>query len=174
MEKQEYEERGERPCRTKTPEQALRSLMNRCAKSELSISDARRSLYRWGVEPEAQQQVIDTLLAQRFIDETRFAEAYVREKARLNRWGVHKIRTGLRAKRIPEETIAAALRQLEELDMAGNLESVLRRKLRMTHAKNPYELRGKLLRYGISQGFEYEAVIDCLDRLVTQRPEDDE
>ena len=174
MEKMETEENNDRTCRTKTPEQALRLLMNRCAKAELSISDTRRSLFRWGVEPEAQQKVIDTLLAQRFIDETRFAAAYVREKARLNRWGVHKIRSGLRAKRIPEETIAEALQQLEELDMAGNLEAILRRKLRTTRAKNVYELRGKLLRYGTSQGFEYEAVSDCADRLVTERPEEDD
>ena len=38
--------------RTKTPEQALRALMNVCAKSERAISDVRRSLTRWGVAPE--------------------------------------------------------------------------------------------------------------------------
>ncbi len=170
----ETEKKYDRTVRTKTPEQALRLLMNRCAKAELSISDARRSMYRWGIEREAQQSVIDTLIEQRFIDERRFAEAYVREKARLNRWGIHKIRTGLRAKQIPEETIAEALQQLDQMDTNGTLESLLKRKLRTIRAKNAYELRGKLLRYGISQGFDYGEVSDWVDRLVEAAPEDDE
>ena len=88
--------------RTKTPEQALRALMNVCAKSERAISDVRRSLTRWGVAPEQHQPIIDRLVRERFIDEVRYAEAYVREKLNLSRWGVRKIRAALKAKRIPE------------------------------------------------------------------------
>ena len=94
--------------RTKTPEQALRALMNVCAKSERAISDVRRSLTRWGVAPEQHQPIIDRLVRERFIDEARYAEAYVREKLNLSRWGVRKIRAALKAKRIPEQTIDAA------------------------------------------------------------------
>lgn len=162
----ESEKKYDRTRRSKTPEQALQLLMNRCAKAELSVSDARRSLYRWGVEPAEQQPVIDTLLKQRFIDESRYAAAYVREKARLNRWGVHKIRTGLRSKQIPEEIIAEALGQLDEMDMGGKLEEILKRKLRTAKAKNAYELRGKLLHYGTAQGFDYSEVSDLVERLV--------
>lgn len=95
--------------RTKTPEQALRALMNVCAKSERAISDVRRSLTRWGVAPEQHQPIIDRLVRERFIDEARYAEAYVREKLNLSRWGVRKIRAALKAKRIPEQTIDEAL-----------------------------------------------------------------
>ena len=69
--------------RTKTPEQALRMLMYRCAKSEVAVSDARRSLVRWGVAEADRQRIVDTLLRERFIDERRYAEAYVREKTGL-------------------------------------------------------------------------------------------
>ena len=99
--------------RTKTPEQALRALMNVCAKSERAISDVRRSLTRWGVAPEQHQPIIDRLVRERFIDEARYAEAYVREKLNLSRWGVRKIRAALKAKRIPEQTIDEALAQAD-------------------------------------------------------------
>lgn len=167
-------DRNDRTPRTKTPEQALQLLMTRCAKAELCLSDARRSLYRWGIEPERQQAVLDALVKQRFIDESRFAAAYVREKARLNRWGIHKIRTGLRTKQIPEPVIAEALAQLEEMNMSGKLEEILKRKLRTTKAKNAYELRGKLLRYGTSQGFDYSEVADAVERLVEASGDEDE
>ena len=104
--------------RTKTPEQALRALMTVCAKSERAISDVRRSLTRWGVAPEQHQPIIDRLVRERFIDEARYAEAYVREKLNLSRWGVRKIRAALKAKRIPEQTIDEALAQADPQKLA--------------------------------------------------------
>ncbi len=154
--------------RVKTPQQALTTLMDRCAKAELARSDARRLLYRWGVGPEEHPRIIETLVEQRFIDENRFASAYVREKARLSRWGIYKIRTGLKAKQIPDEIIADALTQLEEMDMGQKLEELLRKKMRTVKAKTPYELRGKLLYYGTSQGFDHSEVADLLDQLLQQ------
>lgn len=106
----------------KTPEQALRLLMNLCAKSEKCTSDARKALYRWGVDPSAHESIIRKLTEQKFIDDTRYAAAYVREKATLSRWGSYKIRSGLRTKQISEETIAEAVAQLDAHDMSGKLE----------------------------------------------------
>ena len=93
----------------KTPEQALQLLMNRCAKSETCTADARKALYRWQIPAEAHQSIIDQLTSLKFIDDSRYATAYVREKASLSRWGEYKIRAGLRNKQIDEETINAAL-----------------------------------------------------------------
>ena len=120
--------------RTKTPEQALRMLMYRCAKSEVAVSDARRSLVRWGVAEADRQRIVDTLLRERFIDERRYAEAYVREKTGLSRWGVYKIRAALRAKQIPEMLIEEALRQVDPQFMRGKLEEQLRRKMQAIRA----------------------------------------
>lgn len=150
----------------KTPEQALRLLMNLCAKSEKCTSDARKALYRWGVDPSAHESIIRKLTEQKFIDDTRYAAAYVREKATLSRWGSYKIRSGLRTKQISEETIAEAVAQLDAHDMSGKLEEQLRRKMRTVKAKNSYDLRTKLLRYGAGLGFDFSEVNDLVERLV--------
>ena len=147
----------------KTPEQALRLLMNLCAKSEKCTSDARKALYRWGVDPSAHESIIRKLTEQKFIDDTRYAAAYVREKATLSRWGSYKIRSGLRTKQISEETIAEAVAQLDAHDMSGKLEEQLRRKMRTVKAKNSYDLRTKLLRYGAGLGFDFSEVNDLVD-----------
>ena len=44
-------------------------------------------MQRWGVEPSARQGVLQKLLADRFIDDNRYAEAFVRDKIRLSGWG---------------------------------------------------------------------------------------
>lgn len=158
----------------KSPEQALNLLMNRCAKSETCTSDARKALYRWQVPVESHQTILNQLTAQKFIDDSRYAAAYVREKATLSRWGSYKIRAALRAKQIDEETVNEALAQLEEHDMTGKLEEQLRRKLRTVKAKNAYDLKNKLLRYGVGLGFDFSDVSDQIEQLIRESGYPDE
>ena len=66
--------------RDKTPEQAYAALIRLCARSEKSSGDALRLMQRWGVEPSARQGVLQKLLADRFIHDNRYAEAFVRDK----------------------------------------------------------------------------------------------
>ena len=40
------------------------------------------------------------------------------------------------------------------------------RKVRTTRAATPYELKNKLIRYGLAQGYDYEAVRDAADALI--------
>ena len=92
--------------RTKTPEQALAALMRLCARAERSEEDARRLMTRWGVAPADRERVLERLRRDRFIDDARYAEAFVRDKIRLSGWGARKIRTSLRLK-----GIAAAIKK---------------------------------------------------------------
>lgn len=76
--------------RSKSPEQALSALMRLCARAEKCSGDALRLMRGWGVEPAAQQQVLRQLQQQRFIDDERYAAAFVREKMRLSGWAAAK------------------------------------------------------------------------------------
>ena len=152
--------------RTKTPEQALTTLMALCAKAERSTDDARRLLRRWGVaEPDA-EKVIGTLVAQRFIDDRRYAEAFVRDKMRFSNWGVFKIRSALNMRRIDRDIIAEVLDACSGEDSGRRLEETLRRKMRSIKAKDSYDRKVKLMRYGLSLGYEMEEVGDTVDKLI--------
>ena len=69
-------------------------------------------------------------------------------------------------KEFAQETIAEAVAQLDAHDMSGKLEEQLRRKMRTVKAKNSYDLRTKLLRYGAGLGFDFSEVNDLVERLV--------
>ena len=91
--------------RAKTPEQALAALMRLCARAEKSQDDARRLMRGWGLAEREGEQVLARLVRDRFIDDGRYAEAFVRDKLRLSGWGEYKIRTALQRKRIDRELI---------------------------------------------------------------------
>lgn len=145
--------------RTKTPEQALAALMRLCARAEKSAGDARRLMTGWGVDPAAQEAVLQKLTDQRFIDDERYAAAFVREKTSLNGWGSYKIRAALQRKRIGRAIIDRALASIDREAGDERLGTLLQRKLRTVKAATPYELRTKLMRYGLSLGSDVKIAL---------------
>lgn len=154
--REEITERKSRERKPKTAEQALQSLMRLCARSEKSSGDALRLMHTWQVPQSERQEVLNRLIANKFIDDCRYAEAYVREKSRLSGWGARKIAMQLRQKGVAQSIIAEALKQLDGDVELPRLVERLRRKLRTTKYSSEYELRGKLLRYALSLGFDYD------------------
>ena len=156
--------------KAKTAQQALQSLMRLCARSEKSTGDALRLMRTWGV-PEAEQRgVLDKLVADRYIDNRRYAEAYTREKSQLSGWGERKIAMQLRLKGVERETISAVLAELMTDDSRQErLREKLEKKLRTVKAANDYELRGKLLRYALGLGYDYDMAAEAVERVAKQK-----
>ena len=148
--------------RTKTPDQALASLMRLCARAEKSEGDARRLMRGWGLNDGDAERVLARLVNDRFIDDSRYAGAFVREKMRLSGWGEYKIRAALQRKGVARETIEEAL---GAADRTGMAERLLERKLRLLHCETRYELKNKLMRYGLGLGYDYETVHETVAAL---------
>ena len=139
-----------------------------CARAEKSEGDARRLMRGWGVAEKDAEQVLGRLVRDRFIDDSRYAEAFVREKLRLSGWGEYKIRTALQRKGVSKERIDAALSQADRPAMGERLAQQLERKARTVKYTSQYELNTKLIRYGLSLGYDYEAVMDAASAMVRE------
>lgn len=137
-----------------SPDMALERLEDLCARSEQCTADLRSRLYRWGVPGQAAAHVIEQLENGRFVDDERFARAYVRDKYRFSRWGRRKIAAGLAAKRIPRHMISDALGEIDDEEYHAIMVAVLQAKARSMDDAVSYENRMKLLRFGASRGFE--------------------
>lgn len=156
-----------KPKRTKTPEQALAALMRLAARSEKSSGDAMRLMQNWGVEPAARQGVLQKLIDNKFIDDRRYTEAFVRDKMRFSGWGTFKLRAALRNKGVSAEIINEVLSSLDNEGMADRLRERLERKMRIVKYASRYELKTKLMRYGASLGYDFESVGDVVDTLIS-------
>ncbi len=156
-----------KPKRTKSPEQALTALMRLSARSEKSSGDALRLMQSWGVEPSARQGILQKLIDTKFIDDRRYAEAFVRDKMRFSGWGVFKLRTALRNKGISAEIMNEVLHTLDSSEMSDRLRDRLERKMRGIKYASKYELKSKLMRYGASLGYDFESVAEVVDTLIS-------
>lgn len=151
--------------KTKTAAQALSSLMRLCSRAEKSSGDALRLMHRWEVPEGDRQGVLEKLTASKFIDDSRFAECYVRDRMSFSGWGPYKIRQGLAAKGIARDIIDRAMAGQGGMG-GGRLAELLEKKKRKTGYKDLYDLRTKLVRYGAGLGYPYSEVFEEVERLV--------
>lgn len=92
-----------------------------CAYQERSSGEVRQKLRLLGADSQTSQKLLQRLADDNFINEERFARAYVRGKFRINGWGRLKIKNGLRAKGVDENLIRTALSEEINPDEYNNL-----------------------------------------------------
>jgi regulatory protein len=144
---------------------SLNKAMALCASREYCVSEIRSKLGTWGVEEADCNRLIEKLKKDRFIDEERYALSFVRDKFRYNKWGKLKLAAHLRAKKIPDEIIRTALDDIDIDSYRSMLEGLLSSHRKTIKAKNQYDLKGKLMRYGLAKGFESTLLYEILGDL---------
>ncbi len=110
----------------------------------------------WQVPDDVQQRVIGRLADERYIDDDRYARAFVHDKVRYAKWGRRKIEQALYMKRIPDDAIAAALDEVDASEYVEILRPMLQAKAKSIKADSPYELEMKLMRFAAGRGFSVE------------------
>jgi regulatory protein len=142
----------------------LSRLQKLCSKAEYCRADVyRKALKDLEGDAEAAGKVVEQLVADKYVDDARYASAFAREKAGLQGWGPVKIRFQLRAKGVSDQVIAAALEEVEPDRAADKLERLLAAKARTLQGDSQFRL--KLIKFGLSRGYEYEAVEEALKKL---------
>jgi regulatory protein len=141
----------------------LKKAMAYCAGRESCLSDMNQKLTSWGADEEETEKILNQLTKEKFIDEERYASAFVKDKFRYNKWGRVKIGAALRQKKIPSGIISKAFESIDENVYLETLKTIISSHRRTIKAKNEYDLKGKLLRYGLSKGFESHLLYDILN-----------
>ena len=163
------EQKVVRTPKTKTAQQALQSLMRMCARSERSSGDALRLMKRWGLTNEDAHKVLVHLQTERFIDDARYAEAFVRDKLNLSGWGAYKIKMALRTKGVSKDIIEEVVApMIAETDMAERLEDIMRRRMRTLKYTSAYDAKTKLIRFAASRGYEIDEAIECASKIIEE------
>lgn len=124
-----------------------------CAGGEYCCFDIKKKMQRLEVSEELADKVLQHLQKEKYIDEQRYAHAFVCDKFRYNRWGRVRIQQELRMKGIPQLFIEEALEEISEDDSYKTLLSLLQKKLPSVKGKNGYEIKMKLMRFAVSRGF---------------------
>jgi len=149
-----------------TPQKAMERLQYLCARQEKCTHDLVQKLKQWGFAQAEIDKIVGKLSSDGYVDDNRFARLYVREKSRINKWGPLKLRAMLASKGISKDIIDQAMNELSYAENPINLFDLLNKKMPQVKAKNRFDLRNKLIRFGASRGFALDEVIDTVNRLL--------
>jgi regulatory protein len=142
---------------------ALSKAMNQCSGREYCCYDIREKLIVWGIAKNDSEKIISVLIKENFINETRYANAFVKDKFKYNKWGKVKIAAHLKSKQIPEHIVRSAIDSIDYGEYMNVLKNLIAIHKKSVKAKNQYDLKGKLLRYGLSKGFESSLLYEILN-----------
>ncbi|MDF1549972.1 MAG: regulatory protein RecX [Bacteroidales bacterium] len=140
-----------------------------CAKLEKCKADIRQKLYDWKVNPSHHNEIIESLEKEKFIDEKRYVEFFVRDKFKLNKWGKTKIEYALRSKLIDSELIAECINQIDDKTYFDTCEELINKKFKTLKVDNEQILKEKLLRFGLSRGFESSLVFKIVENQLSKK-----
>ena len=141
---------------------ALAKAEHFCAYQERSQQEVRNKLYELGMYPTGVERVISQLIEGNFINEERFARAYVQGKFNIKAWGRIKIKQGLKLKQVPDKLITKALQGIDGDAYLSTLQKVLEKKQAQVVEKDAFKRRYKLIQYAMSRGYESDLINDVL------------
>ncbi len=153
----------------KTENEAYLALAALCAQAEHCQYEMLEKMRRWEVPEDAQARVMAKLIRERYVDDERYAQAFVKDKIRYNKWGRRKVEQGLWQKRIDEDIRKRVLDDVDDDEYLDVLRPLLKQKRKTIKAKNDYELNQKLMRFAVGRGFTFDIIRQCLD---VEEPED--
>lgn len=134
-----------------------------CAYQERCHSEVKSKLFSWGFDSEEVEQLTSHLIQHRFLDEERFAEAYVSGKFKIKKWGKVKITMHLKQKQVSDYSIKKGLAQIEEADYLECINALIERKMKdLDREKDAWTKKGKVYRFVASKGFESFLIHDVL------------
>lgn len=152
----------------------LGRMMALCSKREYCEADIRKKLSASAGKPEDMpdpetwpvtcDEIVMALKNGGFIDDSRYARAFARDKSSISGWGKVKIKHGLIAKGIGRAVADEALSEIEGNPGLDRLARAL--EARYDRLKDDPYAKFRLLRYALGRGYEYDEIKGIVDDIV--------
>ena len=146
----------------KTEQDTYLSLAALCAQAEHCQWEMLEKMRRWEVSEDAQARIMARLVKERYVDDERYARAFVKDKVRYNKWGRRKVEQALWQKHIDEAIRQRTLDEVDDEEYLDVLRPLLKQKRKSIKASSDYELNQKLVRFALSRGFTFDIIRQCL------------
>lgn len=143
----------------------IKKIEHFCAYRERCSLETEQKLREWRVPGLKTNIIINHLIVEGFIDDTRFARIFASSKFRLKKWGRIKIGFELKSRNIPENLILSAMNGIAEEDYLKTIrELILKKKKEIKTGKN-FIIREKIINFVAGKGFEFDLIAGILKEL---------
>lgn len=142
------------PQKTHTVDEAQKKLEHFCAYQERCHKEVVEKLKNMRMIPDAIDVIVVHLIQNNFLNEARFAKAYVRGKFRIKKWGRKRLEIELKKREISSFNIQEAFKEISEAQYLETFHELAEKKVATITETNIYKKRKKLVDYLLYRGWE--------------------
>jgi regulatory protein len=164
--RKEYQE--EAPRKYYTSAVAKVKIAAYCAYQERCQKEVRDKLYEYGLSSDEVESLVTAMILEGFVNEERFAKAFVRGKFRMKKWGRVRITRELKFRIDSTNLVKAALKEIDEQEYWETLIYLAEKKLGEMKEKDSFKRKMKLHQFLLYKGYENDLVQQAIDRLVEE------
>ena len=146
-----------------TEQEAFLQLATLCANAEHCQHEMLEKMRKWELPEAVRARVMARLVSGRYVNDERYARAFVKDKIRYNKWGRRKVQQALWMKRIDDDIQQRVLDDIDDAEYLAVLKPLLKQKAKSIKAENDYERNQKLVRFALGRGFTFDIIRQCLD-----------
>ncbi len=139
-------------------QEVLSRLAALCSRGEHCTYEMSEKMRKWEVDDDIRERILQRLIADRYVDDERFARAFAIDKVRYNKWGRRKVEQALWAKHIDEGIRSRVLCEIDDEEYVKVLRPLLKSKQRSVKAAGDYERNMKLIRFALGRGFSMDII----------------
>ncbi len=142
----------------------LSRLRNLCSRREYCVSDImEKALMALDGDVAGANAVVESLMADGYVNDRRYCAAYAREKSSVSGWGEVKIRHALSCKGISRDDIDSGIAEIDVGRAAARLDRLLSVKRKALGDEPQWKI--KLLRFALGRGYRYDEVADAVSSM---------
>ena len=146
-------------------DEAREKIRRYCAYQERSQFQVEQKLKAYGLIVEVAEELLIELIQDNFLNEQRFADAFVRGKFNQKGWGRRKIEAELFKHRVSKPCIQKAFEQIEAHDYQEKLKVIAQKKWDSLSGVRKPQRKQKLIRYLQGRGYFYDEIKSVLKEL---------
>ncbi len=151
--------------KTYNVDEALAKLQRYCAYQDRCHKEVAQKLKDMQMIPKASEQIITTLIEENFLNEERFAMAFVRGKFKIKKWGRRRLISELKQRNISNYLINKALGQIPDMEYKTTFEALAHKKANSLKGGSVLKKKKKLADYLLYRGWESHLVYEKINQL---------
>ncbi|CAM3330359.1 Regulatory protein RecX [Flavobacterium longum] len=129
-----------------------------CAYQERCHAEVVSKMRNLGLKSVEIDEIVVHLIAQNFLNEERFAQAFARGKHRIKNWGVQRIVNELKAKNISSYNINTALKEIDADEYLTAFHTLAEKHWESLTEKNALKKRKKFCDFLLRKGYDADQV----------------
>ena len=151
--------------KTYTVDEALKRMERYCSYQERCHKEVIQKLYSMYMIPEAIDHIVVKLMQDNFLNEERYAKAFVSGKFRIKKWGKQRLTRELKQKDIGKTLISMALQTITDEAYLETFNALAEKKSESIRETSVLKKKKKLADYLFYRGWESHLVYDKVNEV---------